>query len=130
LDLYGGDADGMPILDAHPQLKRRQWRHVLASTFERFEQMVTEVEDAIPRHVDPETEEADPWYGPLPLYPYAATDTAEFFAVSSEAFFVDPWPLAQAFPEWYGLLQAYYRQDPLRRLTAGSAPWGQTPHGV
>ena len=46
---------------------------------------------------------------------YAATDRAEFFAVSSEAFFVDPQPLAQALPDWYELLKLYYRQDPLRR---------------
>ncbi|NYT80695.1 zinc-dependent peptidase [Alcaligenaceae bacterium] len=127
LDLYGGEADGMPILDAHPQLRPRQWRRILASTFECFEQMVTEVEDAIPHYVDPESEEADPWYGSLPLDPYAATDTAEFFAVSSEAFFVDPWPLAQAFPDWYGLLQAYYRQDPLRRLMGRGWRKGSDP---
>src|SRR5690606_34402407 len=68
--------------------------------------------------------------------PYAAADEAEFFAVSSEHFFVDPAPLAEALPGWYGLLRAYYRQDPLARLTraaGGMAPddprWnGKEPH--
>ena len=73
------------------------------------------VEAAIPPDVDPESEEADAWYGQLPLDPYAATDEAEFFAVSSEHFFVDPAPLHQALPEWHALLRAYYRQDTLGR---------------
>ncbi len=42
-----------------------------------------------------------------------ATDPGEFFAVSSEAFFVSPLPLRDAFPEWYALLAAYFLQDPL-----------------
>jgi hypothetical protein len=33
--------------------------------------------------------------------------------VSSEAFFVCPARLRDAFPEWYGLLAEYFRQNPL-----------------
>ncbi|CFP13926.1 Phosphoenolpyruvate:glucose-phosphotransferase regulator [Bordetella pertussis] len=36
--------------------------------------------------------------------------------MSSEHFFVEPEPLADALPQWYALLRAYYRQDPLARL--------------
>ena len=50
------------------------------------------------------------------LDPYAAESPAEFFAVSSEAFFIDPQPLQAALPDWYGLLRQYYRQDPAQRL--------------
>ena len=64
--------------------------------------------------MDPESEEADAWYGQLPMDPYAATDEAEFFAVSSEHFFVDPGPCATRCPN--GMLRAYYRQDPAERL--------------
>ena len=116
LDLSSGEADGMPGLGAHPDLSPRVWRRVLDYSLEQFAAALDAVEAAIPPDVDPESEAADAWYGQLPLDPYAATDEAEFFAVSSEHFFVDPAPLAQALPEWYALLQAYYRQDPLARL--------------
>ncbi|MBC8118750.1 MAG: zinc-dependent peptidase, partial [Burkholderiaceae bacterium] len=49
----------------------------------------------------------------LPFDAYAAQDEAEFFAVSSEAFFVEPTGLQQAFPEWYALLAEFFLQDPL-----------------
>lgn len=115
LDLQSGLADGMPSLAAHGDLKPRDWRRVLDDSLDRFIAAVEAVEAAIAHDVDPESAEADAWYGHLPLDPYAATDEAEFFAVSSEHFFVDPQPMAEALPEWFGLLRAYYRQDPLAR---------------
>src|SRR5690606_10725365 len=118
LDLYADEADGMPSLGAHPHIRPAHWRQILEDSFDRFSQALDLVEEAIPAHVDPESEEAAPWYDRLPLDPYAATDHDEFFAVSSEAFFVRPRPLAQALPDWYGLLSDYYRQDPLARLAA------------
>lgn len=116
LDQHAGEVDGMPSLHAHADLRPRRWRQVLEASYEAFCEALTEVEEAIPHDIDPESEAASPWYDTLPLDPYAATDTAEFFAVSSEAFFVDPAPLADALPDWYGLLARYYRQDPLLRL--------------
>ncbi len=71
------------------------------------------VELELPDDLDPDSEAADPYYARLPLDPYAAQDEAEFFAVSSEAFFVDPGRLRDAFPQWYELLSRFYRQDPL-----------------
>jgi Mlc titration factor MtfA (ptsG expression regulator) len=67
----------------------------------------------LPPTVDPDSEQADPFYAHLPLDAYAGQDAGEFFAVSSEAFFVDPARLRNAFPEWYALLSAFFRQDPL-----------------
>jgi len=116
LDLYSGEADGMPGLAAHPDLSPRRWRSVLEDSYARYVAALEAVEAAIPAHIDPDSEAADPWYASLPLDPYAATDEAEFFAVSSEHFFVDPLPLAEALPQWYELLRAYYRQDTLARL--------------
>lgn len=115
LDLRSGFADGMPALAAHPDLKPKVWRRVLDDSLDRFIAALEAVEAAIPHDVDPESEAADAWYGQLPMDPYAATDEAEFFAVSSEHFFVDPFPMQQALPEWYDLLRAYYRQDTLER---------------
>ncbi|ARP91346.1 hypothetical protein CAL14_14495 [Bordetella genomosp. 9] len=117
LDLAGGDADGMPNLAGRPDLQARLWRRVLDDSLARYTEALDAVEASIPADVDPEGPEADAWYGQLPLDPYAATDESEFFAVSSETFFVDPAPLAAALPEWYGLLRTYYRQDPLARLS-------------
>ena len=116
LDLHGGVADGMPNLSGHAGLSARYWRRTLEDAFDRYTRALDAVERAIPGNVDPESPEADAWYGALPLDPYAATDHAEFFAVSAEAFFVDPQPLAQALPAWYALLAGYFRQDPLQRL--------------
>ncbi|SRR5690606_10319143 len=116
LDLYSGDADGIPSLHAHPELTPRDWRRVLKESYERFCTALDSLEAAIPSDIDPESHEADPWYGRLPLDPYAATDEAEFFAVSSETFFVSPHRLQRGLPDWYALLARYYRQDPLGRL--------------
>lgn len=123
LDMYQSEANGMPSLAAHPELSSRQWRRVRDRSFRYFNDLLVAVEAAIPRHIDPESELAAPWFGSLPMDPYAATDMAEFFAVSSEVFFVAPEPLARILPQWYGLLSQYYRQDPLRRLEhAGLKP--------
>jgi MtfA peptidase len=46
------------------------------------------------------------------LDPYGAEAIDEFFAVSSEVFFVDPAALRAEHPELYRLLAGYYRQDP------------------
>lgn len=120
LDLHAGDADGMPYLGAHADLRPRHWRAVLDASFKSFNLALDHIEQAIPSHIDPESHDASPWYEELALDPYAATDEAEFFAVSSEAFFVDPQPLAASMPQWYELLARYYRQDPLRRQPSGA----------
>lgn len=119
LDLYQGEADGIPWLGQHaPLLTPRTWKRVLDMTYRDFCEALEQVEAAIPSDVDPESDAAAPWYQTLPLDPYAATDAAEFFAVSSEAFFVNPAPLAGAYPDWYALLTQYYRQEPLQRLAS------------
>jgi len=123
LDLYQGDADGIPWLAQHgPGLTPRFWKRVLDASYEDFCDRLDQVEVAIPADVDPDSDAAAPWYQTLPLDPYAATDLAEFFAVSTEVFFVNPAPLAGAYPDWYALLTQYYRQDPLLRLGARPIP--------
>lgn len=116
LDLCTGFADGVPDLSSHGNIDSRQWRQVLDRSLDQFRDALDAIEARIPPDVDPESEQADAWYDQLPLDPYAATDEAEFFAVSSEHFFADPQPMATLLPQWYALLAAYYRQDPLARL--------------
>ena len=44
---------------------------------------------------------------------YGATDPAEFFAVSVEAFFEQPRALRARHPRLYAELQKYFQQDPV-----------------
>lgn len=115
LDLLDGEADGMPPFDrrVHPHLRPGEWRAALQDAYERLGAALDLIELDLPASVDPESAEADRYYARLPLDPYAAQDEGEFFAVSSETFFVDPQRLAQAFPDWYAQLTQFYRIDPL-----------------
>ncbi|CAM3774001.1 hypothetical protein EV679_0948 [Kerstersia gyiorum] len=122
LDLYAGDADGTPLLEGHAGLAPRRWRQILDEALETLRCQLEDIEATLPPDVDPDSPEADPWYEDLLLDPYAATDEAEFFAVSSEVFFVDPLRLAQAMPAWYEQLSRYYRQDPRNRSITAAQP--------
>lgn len=121
LDMLDGDADGCPPFDArlHAGLHRAEWERTLEDAFERFNAELDLIEAELPADVDPESEAADRYFAHLPLDAYAAHDRAEFFAVSSEAFFVDAARLQLAFPEWYALLARFFRQDPLAPAAAG-----------
>jgi hypothetical protein len=115
LDMANGEADGVPPFDRrrHAGLSAGHWQQVLDDAFERLNAELDLIEAEIPADVDPESAEADAYYARLPLDPYAATNPGEFFAVSSEAFFVAPQRLRDAFPDWYALLAAFFLQDPL-----------------
>jgi Mlc titration factor MtfA (ptsG expression regulator) len=117
LDMLNGDADGVPPFDRrlHPDLDLQAWQAALEDAYERFNAELDLIEAALPPGVDPDSEEADTHYAHLPLDAYAAQNTGEFFAVSSEAFFVDPARIEQAFPDWYRQLALFFRQDPLHR---------------
>jgi len=47
--------------------------------------------------------------------PYAAENPAEFFAVVTELFFLDPQRLQTHYPAVYDEMRRFYRQDPLAR---------------
>jgi hypothetical protein len=115
LDMLDGEPNGCPPFDRriHAGLDRTQWQATLDDAFERLNAELDLIEARLPDTIDPDSEEADAFYAHLPLDPYAAQDPGEFFAVSSEAFFVDAARLQLAFPAWYALLAAFFRQDPL-----------------
>jgi len=117
LDMLNGEPDGVPPFDhrLHAGLDPAQWRSALADAFERFNAELDLIATELPPGLDPDSEEADPHFAHLPLDPYAAQDEGEFFAVSSEQFFVDPVRLQKAFPDWYAQLARFFRQDPLAR---------------
>ena len=99
LDMLGGEANGLPPL--HSDMRVSDWASAMQGAFDDLNRQL----DA-----DPDAETA--------IDPYAAENPAEFFAVTSEYFFSAPDLLVEAYPEVYRQLRAFYRQDPLARLTA------------
>ena len=97
LDMRDGIADGCPPL---PQgLSRSAWTRDFQAAYEKLC-------DALDR--DAHTNIDD----------YAAESPAEFFAVTSEAFFLAPAAVHHEFPAVYRQLTAFYRQDPLKLLNS------------
>lgn len=96
MDMRSGEADGCPPL---PRALRMRWPPVMQQSYDRFREQVSMAE----RFGAPA-----PW-----LDSYGATAPAEFFAVASEAFFMNPERLAQDFPEMTALLAAFFRKQPL-----------------
>ncbi len=97
LDMAYGAADGMPPL--HHGMDRGRWAGAWREAYEGFC-------DAVERG-------QQTW-----LDEYAAESEAEFFAVMSEAFFLDPLQARRRSPEVYGQLVQFYRQDPAGRMDA------------
>lgn len=92
LDMLNGAPDGTPAL--HREVSAGAWQEAMASAYTDFCQRVDRGEDTA-------------------IDPYASEDPAEFFAVMSEVFFVEPDLLAEEYREVYRQLARYYRQDPL-----------------
>lgn len=93
LDMLNGDANGYPPL--HRNMSTARWSQVFQSAYDDFSARVERNEDTA-------------------IDPYAAESPAEFFAVSSEAFFTTPSLLKQSYGQVYSQLKDYYRQDPAR----------------
>lgn len=114
LDLLNGEANGVPPFNrsTHPELTLRDWKTALDDAFGRFNAELDLIERALPPDLDPDADQAQRYYAHLPLDPYAAQDEGEFFAVSSEAFFVNPAKMALAFPGWTRQLSLFFKQAP------------------
>ncbi len=103
LDMRDGEADGVPPLPA--EIDRKAWIGVLDATYAAH---CADVDAALDTVIDP----------------YGAEGPEEFFAVSSESFFVQPTDLWYTWPEWYEALAIFYRQDPAGVL---APPTGADP---
>lgn len=100
LDSAAGDVDGAPLMESREMAKG--W----AEVFQReYNQLCEDVEAGRETVLDD----------------YAATDPAEFFAVSVETFFEQPRQLLEHHPELYAALHGFFKQDPAswRRSAAG-----------
>lgn len=94
IDMCNGKADGIPPLPNAKVLAH--WMAVLDSTLDQFRRQLRAGH-------------------PTLLDPYGAEGPQEFFAVSVEAFFVNPGPFCRHHPALYELLVDYFRQDPAHR---------------
>lgn len=95
LDLSNGSANGMPAL--HLDMRRDDWTGALSTAFDDLRTRIAHG-------------------AALPFDQYAAEDPGEFFAVISEAFFVEPEVLREIYPRVYRQFTCFYRQDPACRL--------------
>lgn len=91
IDMLNGEADGFPPL--HAGMHAPAWTHDFETAYQRLCDALDGDE-------------------PVRLDPYAAESPAEFFAVLSETFFIDPRLVRQDFPDVYRHLKDFYRQDP------------------
>jgi Mlc titration factor MtfA (ptsG expression regulator) len=92
LDYENYAADGAPVLPTRQQ--QLSWREVMRTEFASLQA-------------------ADETGIPTLLDTYGATNPAEFFAVSTEAFFERPCALRARHPKLFAELQGYFEQDPV-----------------
>ncbi len=96
IHMEGGGDENFPA--ARAGMDPAKWRKTLEKAYERF---CSEVDAGRPTFIDD----------------YASEHPAEFFAVMSEAFFTESAVLARDWPELYGQLALFYRQDPAGRAS-------------
>jgi Mlc titration factor MtfA (ptsG expression regulator) len=94
LDMRNGEANGCPPLPT--DIRPRHWQEAMTAAYEHFRARVESGKDTA-------------------IDPYAAESPAEFFAVASEVFFVEPALLLHEYAKVYDLLRRFYGQDPARR---------------
>lgn len=91
LDFENQEVDGTPVLDTHGEYVA--WARIMSAEFRTLR----------------DAQEAEL---PTLLDGYGATNPAEFFAVTTEAFFGQPRALRRTHPALYAELERFYRQDP------------------
>jgi Mlc titration factor MtfA (ptsG expression regulator) len=109
LDMLNGAPNGFPPLA--PGMGLKAWKQAFSAAYADFCARVDRA-DAL------EEKDGGEALALLPIDAYASESPAEFFAVASEAFFEAPDLLAADYPDVYGQLRLYYRQDPLQRSAA------------
>ncbi|GAA7766704.1 MAG: hypothetical protein COC14_11400 [Burkholderiaceae bacterium] len=108
LDMLNGEADGVPPFSRvlHPGVDAEQWAETFLSEYDTF----AEACDALPDHIWDDPNRLPPRLQVID--PYGCEAPSEFFAVASEAFFVEPVGLRRQWPTLYDALAQFYRQNP------------------
>lgn len=88
LDMLNGSANGFPPM--HENIGAKNWSEIFTDAYKDFQR--------------------NPKRG---LNRYGATAPAEFLAVLSEVFFEKPGLLNDTYPEVYGALKLFFKQDPV-----------------
>lgn len=120
IDMGSGGANGCPpfLAEFHQGIDPARWTRVFTAAYEDFRRRVDAMERRLPVDFDEDDDEHLDRYAELaqglPMDPYGAENPAEFFAVASEAFFVQPAALAAAYGQVVELLEQYYLQKALR----------------
>lgn len=107
LDFQGQDL--VEALSEEAQMRLRAWAEVMQREFDALV--------AAARH-----------HKATLLDHYGATDTREFFAVSTECFFEKPIEMQATYPALYEVLRSFYGQDPAERLRAYRARVDRSRH--
>ena len=94
IDMRNGVANGCPPLPA--EMSPNDWKTAMLSAYEHFQRRLARGDRTS-------------------IDPYAAESPAEFFAVLSEIFFVDPTLLLHEYPSVYRQFARFYRQEPAAR---------------
>ncbi|MCO5979124.1 zinc-dependent peptidase [Ideonella sp. NS12-5] len=94
IDMCNGEADGVP-----PQPSSEAQAHWIGVLDGAWEDFCHRLDAGLPTLLDA----------------YAAEGPQEFFAVSVEAFFVNPQPFRQHHPDLHAMLVDYFHQDPAMR---------------
>ncbi|MBU2886830.1 zinc-dependent peptidase [Gilvimarinus agarilyticus] len=97
LDMLNGSADGFPPL--RPGMSAAAWTEAFSGAYEDFSGQVHRGRNTA-------------------IDQYAATNPAEFIAVTSEVFFELPALLAQTYPQVFAQYVEFYQQDPSQRLAS------------
>ncbi len=91
LDRLNGAMDGTPNLPTSELAER--WGKIMNHEFRRLQRAERKGRRTL-------------------LDPYGSDDPAEFFAVTTECFFVAPQAMREVYPDLYQLFRDYYHQDP------------------
>lgn len=94
LDMLDGNTNGHPPL--HANMSEKAWYEAFEPAYEKLKAAAEHGRQTA-------------------INPYAATNPAEFFAVTTEYFFEAPQVLHRTYPKVYQQMKLFYRQDPLAR---------------
>ncbi|CAG9166282.1 Protein MtfA [Cupriavidus laharis] len=108
LDMLDGEPDGVPPFSRqlHPDVDAEAWAETFLTEYDRF----AETWDQHPVKAWEHPERLPPALRLID--PYGCEAPSEFFAVTAEAFFVEPAGLKRHWPVIYQCLATFFRQDP------------------